>query len=335
MKITDLKTFVVGNPPPGFGGRYFIFVKLTTDNGIEGIGEVYCDTFGPQVMTQMIEDVFERHVAGHGSRSASRALWRKVYGTGYTLRPDISADGRPVRHRDRAVGHHRQGGRTSRSMSCWAARSMSGLRTYTYIYPDRPARTRAIYHECRACRRARGGLCEAGLHRGEVRSGGALFRLRSAPAIAGVAGAVRRSSAACCARRSAPRPISCSARTASSPRPAPSAWPSGSSPTIRCGSRNRRRRKCRRRWRWWRARPPFPIATGERLDDEVRIRPRARMPRRLDPANGAGPRRRHPGSEEDRRHGRDALCADRAASLLRPGRGCRQHPASPPRSRIS
>ena len=48
MKIKDLKTFIVGNPPPGFGGRYFIFVKLTTDNGIEGIGEVYCDTFGPQ-----------------------------------------------------------------------------------------------------------------------------------------------------------------------------------------------------------------------------------------------------------------------------------------------
>ena len=36
MKITDLKTFVVGNPPPRFGGRYFLFVKLTTDDGIVG-----------------------------------------------------------------------------------------------------------------------------------------------------------------------------------------------------------------------------------------------------------------------------------------------------------
>jgi hypothetical protein len=26
MKITDVKTFVVGNPPPGIGGRYFIVV---------------------------------------------------------------------------------------------------------------------------------------------------------------------------------------------------------------------------------------------------------------------------------------------------------------------
>jgi len=40
MKVVDVKTFVVGNPPPRFGGRYFIFVKLTTDTGITGIGEV-------------------------------------------------------------------------------------------------------------------------------------------------------------------------------------------------------------------------------------------------------------------------------------------------------
>ena len=31
MKITDVKTWVVGNPPPGIGGKYFIFVKLMTE----------------------------------------------------------------------------------------------------------------------------------------------------------------------------------------------------------------------------------------------------------------------------------------------------------------
>ena len=45
MKIKDLKTFIVGNPPPGFGGRYFVFVKLVNDDGLEGIGEVYSATF--------------------------------------------------------------------------------------------------------------------------------------------------------------------------------------------------------------------------------------------------------------------------------------------------
>jgi galactonate dehydratase len=34
MRITDLKTFVVGNPPPSFGGRYFVFLKLVADNGL-------------------------------------------------------------------------------------------------------------------------------------------------------------------------------------------------------------------------------------------------------------------------------------------------------------
>ena len=57
MKVQDITVFIVGNPPPGFGGRYFIFVKLTTDSGITGIGEIYCDSFGPQVIKAMAEDV--------------------------------------------------------------------------------------------------------------------------------------------------------------------------------------------------------------------------------------------------------------------------------------
>ena len=40
MEIKDLKTFVVGNPAPHFGGRYFIFLKLITDDGIEGVKTV-------------------------------------------------------------------------------------------------------------------------------------------------------------------------------------------------------------------------------------------------------------------------------------------------------
>jgi 2-dehydro-3-deoxyphosphogalactonate aldolase len=39
MQLKDIKTFVVGNPPPHFGGRWFVFVKLTTDDNISGIGE--------------------------------------------------------------------------------------------------------------------------------------------------------------------------------------------------------------------------------------------------------------------------------------------------------
>jgi galactonate dehydratase len=92
MKITELKTFVVGNPPPHFGGQYFVFLKLVTDDGIEGIGEVYTATFGPHTVTRMIEDVCDRHVIGADPFRIER-LWRDVYGQGYSARPDISLVG--------------------------------------------------------------------------------------------------------------------------------------------------------------------------------------------------------------------------------------------------
>ena len=89
MKITDLKTFVVGNPPPGFGGRYFIFLKLSTDSGIHGYGEVYSVPFHPHVVAQMVEDVCERYVIGADPFKIER-LWRIIYSSGFTQRPDTS-----------------------------------------------------------------------------------------------------------------------------------------------------------------------------------------------------------------------------------------------------
>jgi 2-dehydro-3-deoxyphosphogalactonate aldolase len=92
MKIQSLKTFVVGNPPPTWGGRYFIFVKLVTDSGIEGIGEVYAASFGPHAMVRLVEDVFEHHVLGRDPFGIE-TLWRTVYGRGYSQRPDITLMG--------------------------------------------------------------------------------------------------------------------------------------------------------------------------------------------------------------------------------------------------
>ena len=133
MKIKDLKTFVVGNPPPHFGGRYFIFLKLVTDDGIEGVGEVYTATFGPHVVARMIADVVERHVIG-SDPFRIEALWRNAYGRGYGARPDMTlcsvlsgiemacwdiagkAAGKPVYDLLGGKVHER-------------------LRSYTYIYP--------------------------------------------------------------------------------------------------------------------------------------------------------------------------------------------------------
>lgn len=143
MNIADLKTFVVGNPPPHFGGRYFIFLKLITDDGIEGVGEVYNATFGPQVVTQMIEDVFQRHVAGADPFKIEH-LWRTVYGAGYTLRPDVSV----------------MGVLSAVEMACWdivgkatdkpvyellGGQVHERLRTYTYLYPEHGEDAKSFY----------------------------------------------------------------------------------------------------------------------------------------------------------------------------------------------
>lgn len=134
MKIVDVKTFVVGVPPPHFGGRYWIFVKLTTDSGISGIGEVYSVPFHPHVVQRMIEDVCERQVIGADPFKIER-LWRIVYSSGYTQRPDTSL----------------LGILSGVEMACWdivgkelgkpvyellGGRVHDRLRSYTYIYPE-------------------------------------------------------------------------------------------------------------------------------------------------------------------------------------------------------
>jgi len=92
MLVKDLQVFIVGNPPPHKGGRYFILVKLTTDNGITGVGEVYNATFAPSVVKSMIEDVFTAHVE-NTDPFRIETLYRNVYGRGYSMRPDISLMG--------------------------------------------------------------------------------------------------------------------------------------------------------------------------------------------------------------------------------------------------
>ena len=76
MKITDIKTYVVENLPPHYGGPYWVFLKMTTDNGVIGFGEAYSVPFHPQIVARMIEDVFERYVAGF-SKPRRLPVWPK------------------------------------------------------------------------------------------------------------------------------------------------------------------------------------------------------------------------------------------------------------------
>lgn len=133
MLIKDIETFIVGVPDGAPGGRYFIFVKLTSDGGVTGWGEAYGASFGPKAMTAMIEDVAARHLVGHDPHDVE-AFFRRCYSSGFTQRPDLSM-----------MGCH-----SALEMACWdivgkeagkpvhaliGGRVHEALRSYTYLYP--------------------------------------------------------------------------------------------------------------------------------------------------------------------------------------------------------
>ena len=134
MKIVDFETFVVGNPPPHYGGFNWVFLKLITDEGIEGIGEAYCVPFRPNAVVHLIEDVGERYVVGSDPFKIER-LWRIVYYSSYAQHPDLTV----------------MGVLSAFEMACWdivgkelgqpiynllGGQFHEKLRSYTYLYPE-------------------------------------------------------------------------------------------------------------------------------------------------------------------------------------------------------
>jgi galactonate dehydratase len=88
MRIVDLKTTVVGTPPPHRGGRNWVFVTLITDHGIEGLGEAYGIPFHPCKAAGLIEDIGERFVIGSNPFDIEK-LWRTIYGSLFGQHPDM------------------------------------------------------------------------------------------------------------------------------------------------------------------------------------------------------------------------------------------------------
>jgi galactonate dehydratase len=92
MKLTDLDVIVTSPPAPGWGGQYWILVKLTTDTGITGWGECYASSVGPDAMTHVIRDVFERYFLGEHPQNVER-MFRRTFSSGFTQRPDLTVMG--------------------------------------------------------------------------------------------------------------------------------------------------------------------------------------------------------------------------------------------------
>jgi 2-dehydro-3-deoxyphosphogalactonate aldolase len=133
MKIADLKIYSVRNVAPNRGGPYFIFVKLTTDNNIDGFGEIYGVPFRPKVVEKMVQDIFDRYIIGRDPFD-TETIGRIVYSNNYGQHPDLS------------VG----GVLSGLDMACWdiigkavnkpiykllGGKVHEKLRSYTYLYP--------------------------------------------------------------------------------------------------------------------------------------------------------------------------------------------------------
>lgn len=133
MKLLDLDIIVTAPPAPGWGGRYWILVKVTTDTGISGWGECYASSIGPEAMRGVIEDVFERHMHGENPENVE-LMFRRAYSSGFTQRPDLTV----------------MGAFSGLEIACWdilgkarerpvyallGGKMNDRIRAYTYLYP--------------------------------------------------------------------------------------------------------------------------------------------------------------------------------------------------------
>ena len=133
MKLQELEVIGTAPPAPGWGGRYWIRVKLTTDSGITGWGECYAASVGPAAMTAVIEDVFARHMQGESPENIE-LMFRRAYSAGFTQRPDLTV----------------MGAFSGLEIACWdilgkdrdcpvhmliGGRLNDRIRAYSYLYP--------------------------------------------------------------------------------------------------------------------------------------------------------------------------------------------------------
>ncbi len=134
MKLDSLEIFAIAPPPPGWGGRYWLIVRVTTACGITGLGEVYAAGVGPKAMEAVITDVFHRHMHGESPEDIEK-MSRRAHSSGFTQRPDPTVFG----------------AFSGLEMACWdilgkardrpvwallGGRMNDRLRAYTYLYPE-------------------------------------------------------------------------------------------------------------------------------------------------------------------------------------------------------
>jgi 2-dehydro-3-deoxyphosphogalactonate aldolase len=133
MKIVAHQTWVVGNPPPHYGGANWVFLKLVTDEGIHGWGESYGSEIYFATAAKLIDEMCEHFVVGSDPFQIER-LQKTLYASGYNQHPDIL----------------KMAAQSAIEIACWdivgkalgqpihnllGGRYHETIRTYTYLYP--------------------------------------------------------------------------------------------------------------------------------------------------------------------------------------------------------
>ncbi len=271
----------------------------------------------------MIEDLFARRLLGRDPMRIE-AFWRESYGSGFTLRPDLSL----------------VSVMSGLEMACWdiigkaldqpvynllGGQVHERLRSYTYLYPA-DGEGDEFYHDAeRSAQRAAEYVSQGFTALKFDPTGGYSVYDPRQPTQESLGTYRSSGSADPRGRRNSRGPAAGYARSihhigSDSPR-------AGSSkPTIRCGSRSLYRRKCPNRWHIVARGTEHSDRHRRASDHQVRVRPRAARRGGEYLANEPRTRGRTARGEENRRVGRGALRTNCAASVLRSRGGRGQYP---------
>jgi len=134
MKLKDIETWVTV-PPTGIGGSFWVIVRITTDDGISGLGECYGIPVSGNIACQMVEDTFARFLEGESPFNLE-ILFRRVYSAGFTQRPDISMMG-VFSGMEIAIWDILGKALDQPVYNLLGGQFHEKLRTYTYLYPKK------------------------------------------------------------------------------------------------------------------------------------------------------------------------------------------------------
>jgi galactonate dehydratase len=141
VKVVDVKTYIVGNPPPHRGGLNWVFCKLVTDEGIMGWGECPAPWLREHAHAQAIRELSRTLVIGQDPFNVE-AIWECLY-------KGVSTTGAYWSHHLQHPGTFHGQVVGAIELACWdiigkalqqpVYRLLGGvknekLRAYTYIY---------------------------------------------------------------------------------------------------------------------------------------------------------------------------------------------------------